>query len=160
MEAGGMFRLHLFQQFAKLEFDKHEFRNIGGFIMSGATVRMTSKKQNTLQAIYEKIHYIEGTEQISKSESVINGVTIWTLAYEKYFFRTGSYASLTVVLTEFEEEQTALIVAAGGGEGIVNISHGANRDLANACVLSLEECGFTVTDIEIQRKGLLKRLFK
>ena len=130
--------------------------------MAGATVRMTSKKQNTLQAIHEKIHYIEGAEQISKSESVINGVTIWTLAYEKYFFRTGSYASVTVVLTEFEEEQTAFVVAAGGGDGIVNISYGANRNFANACVLALEECGFTVTesDIEIQRKGLLKRLFK
>ena len=130
--------------------------------MAGATIRMSANKQCTLQAVHEKIHYIEGAEQISKSECVINGVTIWTLAYEKYFFRTGSYASVTVVLTEFDQEQTAVVVASGGGQGMVNHSYGANRNFAKACVLALEACGFTITesDIEIQRKGLLDRLFK
>lgn len=136
--------------------------NYGGFDMAGTTVYMTAKKQNTLQSIYEKIRYIEGAEQISKSECMINGVAIWVLAYEKYFFRTGSYASVTVVLTEFEQEQTAYVVASGGGEGVVNLSFGANRNFAKDFVLVLESCGFTImeSDIEIQRKGILGRLFK
>ena len=130
--------------------------------MAGATIRMTATKQKTLQQIYEKVHYVEGAEQISKLEVTVNGVEIWTLAYEKYFFRTGSYASVTVVLTEFGQEQTACVVASGGGAGINNFSYGANRNFARACVLALEECGFSVleSDIEIHPQGFLKRLFK
>ena len=58
--------------------------------MAGATIRMTTEKQFSLQEIYEKIHYIEGAEQISKTAQVINDVVIWTLAYEKYYFRTDA----------------------------------------------------------------------
>ena len=121
--------------------------------MAGTTVYMTAKKQNTLQSIYEKIRYIEGAEQISKSECMINGVAIRVLAYEKYFFRTGSYASVTVVLTEFEQEQTAYVVASGGGEGVVNLSFGANRNFAKACVQELEACGFVAMNSELNSRG-------
>ena len=65
------------------------------------------------------------------------------------------------MLTEFEEQQTAAVVASGGGEGMMNISYGANSNFAKDCALTLETCGFIVTesDIEIHRKGMLKRLF-
>lgn len=130
--------------------------------MAGATIRMTAKKQKTLQAIHEKIHYVEGAEQISKSEYAINGVAIWILAYEKYYLRTGSYASVTVTLTEYEQEQTACIVASGGGGGIINHSYGANRDFAKACVQALEECGFSVTEsnLDVHGKGFVERFLK
>lgn len=61
--------------------------------MAGATIRMTANKQKTLQEIHEKIHCIEGAEQISKSAQTINDVTIWTLIYEKFYTRTGGYTS-------------------------------------------------------------------
>lgn len=130
--------------------------------MAGATIRMTAKKQKALQEIHEKIHYIEGAEQISKSEYAVNGVTIWILAYEKYYFRTGSYASVTVILTEYEQEQTACIVASGGGGGIVNHSYGANRNFAKSCVQALEECGFSVaeSDLDMRGKGIVERFLK
>lgn len=130
--------------------------------MAGATIHMTAKKQYSLQEIHEKIHYIEGAEQISKSAQTINDVTIWTLAYEKYFFRTSSYTSVTVVLTEHGQEQTACIIASGGGGGIFNLSYGSNRNLAEACVRVLKLCGFTVieSDLDTQGKGLFEKLFK
>lgn len=130
--------------------------------MAGATVRMTTKKQKSLQEIYEKINNIEEAEQISKSVQTINDVTIWTLAYEKFYFRISSYASMTVVLTEHGQEQTACIVAAGGGEGLVNNSYGANRNFAKACVQVLEAYGFTVieSDLDMHGKGLFERFFK
>ena len=130
--------------------------------MAGATVRMTANKTCTLQEIHEKIHYIEGAEQISKTVQTTNGVVIWILAYEKYYFRTGSYTSVAVVLTEQGQEQTACIVASGGGEGIVNQSLGANRNFAKACVQALESCGFSVTesDLDVRGKGLVERFLK
>ena len=130
--------------------------------MAGATVRMQAKKQKTLQEIHEKIHYIVDAEQISKSVDTVNDVTIWTLAYEKYYLRTGSYTSLTVVLTEYGEEQRACIVASGGGAGMVNHSFGANRNFAKACVKVLEDCGFEVveSDLKMKDKGFLEKIFK
>lgn len=130
--------------------------------MAGATICMKAVRQNTLQEIHEKIHYIEGAEQISKSVQTVGGVTIWTLAYEKYYFRAGSYTSLTVVLTEHGEEQTACVVASGGGAGLVNHSLGAKRNFAKACVRALESCGFTVTesDLDTGNKSLLEKIME
>ena len=130
--------------------------------MAGATVCMKAEKQYRLQNIHEKIHYIEGAEQISKSVCQVNGVEIWVLAYEKFYMRTGSYASLTITLTEYQQEQTACIIACGGGNGIVNNSFGANRNFAKACVQALETCGFSVTksDLDPSGKGIVERFFK
>ena len=130
--------------------------------MAGATIRMTARKQESLQAIHKKLHHIEGAEQISKSTQTVNDVEIWTLVYEKYFFRTGSYTSITVVLTEFGPIQTACVVSSGGGEGVVNHSFGANRNFAKACVTALESCGFQIVESDLDRKdkGLLERIFE
>lgn len=128
--------------------------------MAGTTITMKTNKRKTLQEIHAEIHYIVDAEQVSKTEQTVNGVTIWTLAYEKYFFRTGSFASVTVVLTEHEDEQTACIVASGGGAGMVNHSFGANRRFAKECVEKLEGCGFTVVSSDLDRQGIAERFFK
>ena len=128
--------------------------------MAGTTITMKTNKRKTLQEIHAEIHYIVDAEQVSKTEQTVNGVTIWTLAYEKYFFRTGSFASVTVVLTEHEDEQTACIVSSGGGTGMVNHSFGANRRFAKECVEKLEGCGFTVVSSDLDRQGIAERFFK
>lgn len=130
--------------------------------MSGATIHLTAARKNTLQEIHEKIHYIEGAEQISKSEQTIHDVIIWTLVYEKYYFRVGSYASATIVLTEHGQGQTACVVSSGGGTGIANPSLGANRKFAKECVQALEACGFHIieSDLDREEKGFVGRFLK
>ena len=130
--------------------------------MAGTTIRMNAKKEKSLQQIHEKLHYIVGAEQISKSAQIINNVTIWTLVYEKYYFRVGSYTSATIALTEYGEDQTACVVSSGGGAGIANHSMGANRKFAKECVQALEACGFCVieSDSDIKDIGFLERLLK
>lgn len=128
--------------------------------MAGATITMKADKQKTLQEIHAEIHYIVDAEQVSKTEQTVDGVTIWTLAYEKYFFRTSSFTSVTVVLTEHENEQTACVIASGGGTGMVNHSLGANRRFAKECVEKLEGCGFTMVSSDLDRKGLVDRFLK
>lgn len=130
--------------------------------MAGATILMNADKQYSLQEIHEKIHYIKGAEQISKSVQTIHDVLVWTLAYEKYFFRAGGYATLTVTLTEYGQEQTACIVAAGGGAGIINHSFGANRGFAKDCVEVLKSCGFALvkSDLDQNGKGFAERFLK
>ena len=128
--------------------------------MAGTTITMKTNKRKTLQEIHAEIHYIVDAEQVSKTEQTVNGVTIWTLAYEKYFFRTSSFHSVTVVLTEQEDEQTACIVSSGGGTGMVNHSYGANRRFARECMEKLEACGFTVVSSDLDRQGIAERFFK
>ena len=113
--------------------------------MDRTTVYMSAQKQKTLQDIHQAIHLIQGAEQVSKTVQNINGVEIWTLVYEMFYFRTSSYASLTVVLTEYDDKQTACIVGAAGGSGMINLSYGANRDCVTKCENALKGCGFDFT---------------
>ena len=110
--------------------------------MAGTTVRMSMPKTHTLHRIHEQIHCITGAEQVSKVEQHFEGAEVWLLVYEKYYFRTGGYNSLTVLLTEENERHTAEIIATGGGGGIANISYGANRKFAKECMQALAELGF------------------
>lgn len=130
--------------------------------MAGITVRMTAKKQHSLQDIHQKIHLIVGAEQVSKLAYQIGDASAWLLVYEKYFFRVSGYASLTVLLGEKGDIQTADIVSSGGGEGIVNHSLGANGRFARECVRALEEIGFVVDgeNSDPLPKGLLDGYLK
>ena len=58
-----------------------------------------------------------------------------TAVFENYFMRTGSYASLSITMVWVEnlfKAGTAIVsaVASGGGEGLFNISWGAEEDFA------------------------------
>ena len=64
------------------------------------------------------------------------------LSCEKYFFRNGNYASLNVMLTEFDGVQRADIVGSGGGNGLANFSWWANDELAEDAQHILEGMGF------------------
>lgn len=61
--------------------------------------------------------------------------------FERFYFRTGSYASVTILLTE-SQGVFADIIACGGGKGMVNTSLGANRDLAVLAMNVLLKYGF------------------
>ena len=130
--------------------------------MAVTKIRMTAERTHTLSDIHAKIHYIKGAEQVFHQEMHFDCTAVWLLVYEKYFSRVNSYASLTVLLTEQGETQTAQIVSSGGGNSISNISLGANQRFAKECVQALEEAGFSV-DAETSDalpKGLLERYFK
>ena len=64
-----------------------------------------------------------GSDQIK-----IGDVTVGVFIYENYFFRNGSYASLTVVLVSQGNTSTILTVGSGGGDGILGLSWGAEAD--------------------------------
>lgn len=130
--------------------------------MAGTSIQMTAEKNFSLQEINRKIRNISGAEQVSNFTQRINDVEIMTLVYEKYYLRTGSFTSVTIVLTEYGEEQTACVVSSGGGEGLANFSMGANRDFAKACVKELEACGFVAINSELNScgKSIVERFLK
>lgn len=81
-------------------------------------------------------------ELVTESLRYFDHCKVVLLFFEKYYFRNGSYANLTIMLTETEESQTADIIGSGGGEGIFNISWGANTDFAEAAESILANRGF------------------
>ena len=111
--------------------------------MAGTDIQMTAQKQLSLPQICQKLNSIGDVERVAHIEHSDNDVHSVLLVYERYYVRVSSYASLTVLLTEHGQTQTADVIACGGGDGYLNFSLGANRNFAREYAKALEECGFT-----------------
>ncbi len=79
---------------------------------------------------------------ITESCRAFSGAYAVLLCFEKYYFRNNSYAGLTIMLTEEQENQTADIIGFGGGNGLFNFSLGANSNFADTAKSILENYGF------------------
>lgn len=71
-----------------------------------------------------------------------DGVGIDLMVFEKYYMRTGSYASLTVAITGDEEAVYVDGISAGGGGGLFNISWGSESDFLDQLEELLRRRGF------------------
>ena len=58
-------------------------------------------------------------ELVVKDYTQMDSVGVVLIIFEKFFFRNSSYATLTVLLTQFNGVQTAKIVGSGGGARII-----------------------------------------
>ena len=74
--------------------------------------------------------------------SEVNGVKVLLLILERYYMRNGSMAVSTVQIIDSGEVQQATIIGTGGGEGLMNISLGANQDFARRVAKVLAKLGF------------------
>ena len=118
--------------------------------MSGISMRMRKEKKSELREIVSRLKReltVENTalvtpEVVCEHWRESEGMKACLLAFERYYFRNGSYATLSIMFTETENEQTADIAGSGGGEGLLNISWGANQNFANLGIDALEEMGF------------------
>ena len=116
--------------------------------MSATTITMRRRASGDLQEIANQLwkDLPDMAELIGIYSRGTPGNQAVLLSCEKYFFRNGSYASLNVMLTEFDGVQTADIVGSGGGEGIFNISFFANSDFAGGAEKVLQGYGFTTVE--------------
>lgn len=110
--------------------------------MSYQTIRMSGCSSLSMDALVSSLKRELPGELVSETRKYFDDGEAALLILEKYFFRNGSYANLTVFLTERAGAWTADIVGSGGGEGIFNFSLGANADFARAAEKVLEGYGF------------------
>ena len=82
-------------------------------------------------------------EVVLDQRGTVGGAQVILLIFERYYMRNGSYASLTVQLTDDGTAQKATVVGTGGGEGVFNFSLGANRAFASLAAETLTSSGFT-----------------
>lgn len=113
--------------------------------MSGVCTKMRGRSEASILEIATHLkRELYDAELICDSSHRIDFVNVHVLTFEKYYFRNGSYASLTVVLTENGDEKTADIIGSGGGEGLFNISWGANSSFAREAENVLNSYGLDI----------------
>lgn len=97
-------------------------------------------KTRTLGEVIGVIKANLGSEYVCEA-NMLGGKAV-LLCFEQYYFRCSNYVSLSIMLTETEECQEAVVAGFGGGDGLLNISYGANKSFANKAVKCLTKIGF------------------
>lgn len=122
-------------------------RNLkGAFSMASKKVEMYAKKRYELDEIKNKIKEEFDKRKFSdvefKDEIIreLGDTKTLLLIFENWFLRTGSYASLVIMLSEYQGYQSADIIATGGKEAF--FSFGAEGDFAKFGEDALEKLGF------------------
>lgn len=83
--------------------------------------------------------------------SEVNGVKVLLLILERYYMRNGSMAVSTVQIIYSGEVQQATIIGTGGGEGLMNISLGANQDFARGSPRFWRSSALRKSDLVLRR---------
>ncbi len=113
--------------------------------MASKKILMHKKTQIPLSNISNNLINKLNAELTSKNYYKYNDCKIILLTFEKYYFRASSFAGLTVLLMEENNNQKADITGFGGGSGIFNISWGANTNFAEQAKEILISEGFILS---------------
>ena len=111
--------------------------------MGATVIKMEGNHTTSIKNLAGILKSRLNAELVSESCQEFDKAAVILLCFEKYYLRNNSYASLTILLTEDDAEQTAEIIGFGGGNGLFNISFGANSNFANTAVKILKEHGFS-----------------
>lgn len=111
--------------------------------MSCKHIEMKLSGKLNLDKLMEELEdklYAEFLERVDRN---IGDKKVVMLLYEKLYLRTSSYANLSIMFTEEDENNIyADIFGSGGGQGFFNISWGANEEFAEVASKILEDSGF------------------
>lgn len=113
--------------------------------MSSAIIKMKRGSETDLAEVSKSIldDFKGDVAELSLEQmSEVNGVKVLLLILERYYMRNGSMAVSTVQIIDSGEVQQATIIDTGGGEGLMNISLGANQDFARRVAKVLAKLGF------------------
>lgn len=110
--------------------------------MSNTILKMKGYYDSGIRNLADILKREIGADLISENCQEFSDGAVILLCFEKFYFRTGSYASLTIQLTERNSQQTADIIGYGGGAGLFNISYGSNSDFAGSAKKTLMRYGF------------------
>lgn len=113
--------------------------------MSSAIIKMKRGSETDLAEVSKSIldDFKGDVAELSLEQmSEVNGVKVLLIILERYYMRNGSMAVSTVQIIDSGEVQQATIIGTGGGEGLMNISLGANQDFARRVAKVLAKLGF------------------
>ncbi|SDB38155.1 hypothetical protein SAMN02910317_01883 [Ruminococcaceae bacterium FB2012] len=64
------------------------------------------------------------------------------LCFEQYYVRVSNFVSLSVMISHEPDTTRAVIVGSGGGTGVLNLSWGANKSIAEKAEKVFLDRGF------------------
>lgn len=99
-----------------------------------------NRKINTLGGISKILKNDLGAEVVCEEKLLNDSVLL--LCFEEYYFRCSNYVALSVMITESDMYQEAVVAGMGGGDGLANISWGANKSFADRAKNILVRLGF------------------
>ena len=113
--------------------------------MASKKIEMYAEKKYELEEIKDRIKAefdkqflnVEFKDEILRE---LGETKTLLLIYERWYLRTGSYASLVIMLSEFRGYQSADIISTGGRDDF--ISWGAESDFAKWGEEALRNLGF------------------
>ena len=114
--------------------------------MASKKIVMYAEKRYALEEIRDKIKEAFDDRKFSAVEfkdeilRELGDTKTLLLIFENWFFRTGSYASLVILLSEFRGYQSADIIATGGKEDFC--SWGVEADFSKYGEEALKALGF------------------
>ncbi len=91
------------------------------------------------------VDMIEMLEKVGKSCELIGASSRGSnvmIVFEKYYFRSNSTASLSIMLTEKDGSIYADVMGSGGGTGIFNVSWDAEENFVGSAKSVLLGMGF------------------
>lgn len=118
--------------------------------MSNAVFELERISDEPLSLLAEKLisgfrnsqGFFSGEELVVNKVESLGDAEAALLIFEKLYFRNGSYSNLTIEITSYMSRQKAIVIGSGGGEGVLNISWGANANFARRAYEKLTELGF------------------
>ena len=113
--------------------------------MSSSVVHMKRRSDCILSLLVDRIeNFNSDSDLILRQISKVGDQDFLLMVFEKGFIQAGSTAVLTIQEIIHGEAQSVTIVGTGGGEGVLNISLGANNDYAYSAAKYLEDLGFEI----------------
>lgn len=79
---------------------------------------------------------------VAENAVTVEKVEVTTRVYEKFFLRSSSYASISLTVIGNQEEVIISAIGAAGGEGLLNISWGAEKNFVTRLEKALIDQGF------------------
>ena len=134
--------------------------------MAGKLIRMHTDKCIEAETFFEALNRLNcygDVEEVSRVDKRFRDAEVYFIVYEKYFMRVESYVSLSILFTKTDLRSSVELVSSGGGDGLLNISWGAENSFANDCAEVLESLGFCreeEPEAEEKSKSFFGRLFK
>ena len=112
--------------------------------MSSTVFTLVRESGESLEELYNWFTHGMAAAELSYDQITrTDDADILLVVIEEFYFRSSSMAALTLQCIDDGQYQQAVIIGTGGGEGILNISWGANESFAKKARKLLIEHGFT-----------------
>lgn len=114
--------------------------------MSRTVIEMKMTSSKSIEQVAEELRKaFDGSKNIEYVAKIIRGKAghkAVLLCFERFYFTNNGYTSLSIMLTENDQEIIADLVSSGGEEHVFTFTRRTNQDMADRAMSILKEHGF------------------